>query len=68
MAAAAWLVNELAAGLPLHELARRLLQVGAALGTAAIVFSLGCRWFGVRELCEAVNAVTGKFARIVRRK
>ncbi|MGH7875454.1 MAG: murein biosynthesis integral membrane protein MurJ [Candidatus Binatia bacterium] len=68
MAAAAWLVNELAAGLPLHELARRLLQVGAALGTAAIVFSLGCRWFGVRELSEAVNAVTGMFARIVRRK
>ena len=68
MAACAWLVSELAATLPLHELARRLVQVSAALGAAAVVFYLGCRWFGVAELSEAVNAITGKFARILRRK
>ena len=68
MAACAWLVSELAATLPLHELARRLVQVSAALGAAAVVFYLGCRWFGVEELTEAANAITGKFARFLRRK
>ena len=68
MAACAWLVSELAATLPLHELARRLVQVSAALGAAAVVFYLGCRWFGVAELTEAADAITGKFARILRRK
>jgi putative peptidoglycan lipid II flippase len=68
MAAGAWLVSELSATLPLHNLARRLVQVSASLGTAAVVFYLGCRWFGVAELSEAVNAITGKFARILRRK
>ncbi len=67
MAASAWLVSELAAALPLHELARRLVQVAGALGTAAAVFYFGCRWFGVAELSEAFNAITGKFARMRRR-
>ncbi|HVO95146.1 MAG TPA: lipid II flippase MurJ, partial [Terriglobales bacterium] len=68
MAGAAWLVSELTATLELHNLARRSLQVGTSLAAAAIVFYLSCRWFNVVELREAMDAIGGRFTRMLRRR
>jgi hypothetical protein len=68
MAATAWLTSELAALLPLRGLALHLVQVIAAIGLAAVVFYLCCRVLRIEELAEAVNAVTGRFARTLRRR
>jgi putative peptidoglycan lipid II flippase len=63
MAAAAWITSELASALPLHDLALRLVQVIAAIATAAIVFYLSCRLLRIEELTEAVNAIAGRVFR-----
>jgi putative peptidoglycan lipid II flippase len=63
MAAAAWITSELASALPLHDLALRLVQVIAAIATAAIVFYLSCRLLRIEELTEAVNSIAGRVFR-----
>jgi putative peptidoglycan lipid II flippase len=68
MAAAAWLVSAWCAELPLGGLALRLVRVAAAIMVAALVFYLACQWLRVRELDEAVNAIAGRFFRVLRRK
>jgi hypothetical protein len=68
MAAAAWITSELASGLPLHDLALRLVQVITAIGAAVIVFYASCRLLGVEELHEAANSIAGKFFRARRNK
>jgi hypothetical protein len=45
----------------------RLVRVAAAIGAAALVFYFVCRWLQVRELDEAVDAIAGRFLRILRR-
>jgi uncharacterized membrane protein len=63
MAAAAWLVRELAATLPVRGLVLHLAQVTGGIASAALVFYTACRLFGVHELDEAIHAITGRFSR-----
>jgi putative peptidoglycan lipid II flippase len=63
MAAAAWLVSELAATLPVRGLVLHLAQVTGGIASAALVFYSACRLFGVHELDEAIHAITGRFSR-----
>jgi putative peptidoglycan lipid II flippase len=67
MAVTAWLISELAGALPLRGLWLHLLQVIGTIGLAAVVFYFCCRWLRIEELPEAVNAVAGRFARVLRR-
>ena len=67
MAATAWLANESLAHLPVRGVALHFLQVGVAIGLAALVFYGSCRCLRVEELHEAVNAVGGRFTRLLRR-
>jgi putative peptidoglycan lipid II flippase len=67
MAAAAWVASESLSGLPLRGLALHLVQVIGAIGLASMVFYGSCRLLRVEELNEAVNAVVGRFARLLRR-
>ena len=67
MAATAWLANESLSHLPVRGVALHFLQVGVAIGLAALVFYLSCRFLRVEELHEAVNAVGGRFTRLLRR-
>jgi len=66
MAAAAWLVSELAATLPMRGLALHLAQVTGGIASAALVFYSACRLFGVNELDEAIHAITGRFSRVLK--
>ena len=68
MAAAAWLSSELAAALPLGGLWLHLVQVIGAIGLAAGVFYFCCRLLRIEELPEAVDAVAGRLARLLRRR
>jgi putative peptidoglycan lipid II flippase len=67
MAATAWLASESLSHLPLRGVALHFIQVGVAIGLAALVFYLSCRFLRVEELHEAVNAVGGRFTRLLRR-
>jgi putative peptidoglycan lipid II flippase len=67
MAATAWLASESLSHLPLRGVALHLIQVSAAIGLAALVFYGSCRLLRVEELHEAVNAVGGRFTRLLRR-
>ncbi len=67
MAVTAWLISELAGALPLRGLWLHLVQVLGAIGLATVVFYFCCRWLHIEELPEAVNAVAGRFARVLRR-
>jgi len=67
MAATAWLVSESLSHLPLRGVALHFIQVGTAIGLAALVFYLSCRLLRVEELHEAVDAVGGRFIRLLRR-
>ena len=66
MAAAAWLVSELAAMLQMRGLALHLVQVAGGIGSAALVFYFACRLLGVEELNEAINAITGRLSRVLK--
>jgi putative peptidoglycan lipid II flippase len=68
MAAGAWFASELLSWLPLRGFGLHLLQVIAALALAAVIFYAGCRLLGVEELDDAVNALGGRFMRLVRRR
>jgi peptidoglycan biosynthesis protein MviN/MurJ (putative lipid II flippase) len=68
MAAAAWVTSELLSWLPLHGIALHSIQVIAALGLAASIFYASCRFLRIEELDEAVNAIGGKFIRLLRHR
>jgi putative peptidoglycan lipid II flippase len=68
MAAVAWLVNVFCASLPLDGIALKLVNVVAAITLAAIVFYAGCRMLRIEELNEAIDAVGGRFLRVLRLK
>jgi hypothetical protein len=68
MAAAAWLVSEFFGNLPLVGITLKLLRVSASITLAAIVFYVGCRLLRIEELNEAIEAIAGKFLRVLRRK
>jgi len=68
MAAVAWLVSEFCASLPLAGIALKLVRVSAAITVAAIVFYVACRMLRIEELDEAIEAIAGKFLRVLRRK
>jgi putative peptidoglycan lipid II flippase len=68
MAAVAWLINELCASLPLAGIALRLVRVSVSITLAAITFYFACKLLRIEELDEAVEAVAGRFLRLLRRK
>jgi hypothetical protein len=68
MAAVAWSVSEFCAGLPLAGIALRLVRVSTAITLAAIAFYVACKLLRIEELDEAVEAVGGRFLRVLRRK
>ena len=68
MAAAAWLGSEFCASLPLAGITLRLVRVSVSMFLAAVVFYAACRMFHVEELEEAIDAVAGRFLRVLRRK
>jgi hypothetical protein len=68
MAAVAWLVSEFCGSLPLAGIVLKLVRVSAAITLAAVVFYLACRLLRIEELDEAIDAIAGKFLRVLRRR
>jgi hypothetical protein len=68
MAAVAWLVSEFCGSLPLAGIALKLVRVSAAITLAAIAFYVACRLLRIEELNEAIEAITARFLRVLRRK
>jgi putative peptidoglycan lipid II flippase len=68
MAAVAWWVSEFCAGLPLAGIALRLVRVSAAITLAAVTFYFACKLLRIEELDEVVDAVAGRFLRVLRLK
>jgi putative peptidoglycan lipid II flippase len=68
MGAAAWLVSDFAALLPLAGVLARLTRVVASIGLATMVFVGSCRLLGVDELEDAVDAIGGRLFRLFGRK
>ena len=68
MSAAAWFVSASALTLPLHGTALQLVRVAGSMTLAAVVFYVSCRALRVEELNEAVDAIAGRFLRMLRRK
>jgi putative peptidoglycan lipid II flippase len=68
MAIAAWFVSASALTLPLHGTALQLVRVVGSMTMAAVVFYLACRTLRIEELSEAVDAIAGRFLRLLRRQ
>jgi putative peptidoglycan lipid II flippase len=68
MAAVAWLVNTFCMTLPLIGIVLKLVSVSASITLAAIIFYGACRLFRVDGLDEAIEAVAGRFLRVLKRK
>jgi len=68
LAVVAWLVNEWCGSLPLAGILLKLVSVLASITLAAIVFYAACRLLRVAELDEALDAVAGRFLRVLKRK
>jgi len=68
LAVVAWLVNEWCGSLPLAGILLKLVSVSASITLAAIVFYTACRLLRIDELDEAIEAVAGRFLRVLRRK
>jgi putative peptidoglycan lipid II flippase len=68
MAAVAWLVSEFSASLPLAGIGLRLVRVSTAITLAAVTFYFACKLLRIEELDEVVDAVAGRFSRVLRRK
>ena len=68
MAVVAWLVSEFCASLPLSGIMLKLVNVVASITLATMVFYAGCRMLRIEELDEAIEAVGGRFRRVMRRK
>ncbi|HYA29026.1 MAG TPA: murein biosynthesis integral membrane protein MurJ, partial [Acidobacteriota bacterium] len=63
MAIVAWLVNDLAAALPLHGMILSVLRVAAAVTLATLTFYLCCRLLRIEELDEAIESIGGRLVR-----
>ena len=68
LAVVAWSVSAFSIGLPFHGLALQLVRVVASVTLAGVAFYLSCRMLHIEELDEAVDAIAGKFLRVLRRK
>jgi putative peptidoglycan lipid II flippase len=68
VAAVAWLVSESCGSLPLAGIALKLVRVTAAITGAAIAFYATCRLLRIEELDEAIEAIAGRFLRVLRRR
>ena len=66
MAATAWIVSECLSWLPMRGIMLRLVEVIGAIASASLVFYWSCRLLKVEELHEAVNAIGGRFIRLLR--
>ncbi len=65
MAVAAWTVDQqLAAGLPGHDLSSRLIRVGVSIGAALAVLVAASRLLGVTEFTDLVGGVTRRLRRL----
>jgi putative peptidoglycan lipid II flippase len=68
MAAIAWGVNVSCSALPLSGLALAFVCVVASIGLASITFYFCCGFLRVTELNEAMDAIAGRFLRVLQRK
>jgi putative peptidoglycan lipid II flippase len=68
LAAVAWFVSESCGNLPLAGIALKLVRVTAAISAAALAFYATCRLLRIGELDEAVDAIAGRFLRLLSRK
>ena len=68
MAAVAWLVSEFCGSLPLAGIVLKLVRVSASITLAAIAFYIACRLLRIAELDEAIDAIAGRFVRVLRRR
>jgi putative peptidoglycan lipid II flippase len=68
MGAVAWLVSEFCGSLPLAGIVLKLVRVSAAITLASIAFYVVCRLLRIEELNEAIEAIAGRFLRVLRRK
>jgi putative peptidoglycan lipid II flippase len=65
MAVAAWTVDQqLAAGLPGHDLSSRLIRVGVSIGAALAVLVAASRLLGVTEFTDLVGGVIRRLRRL----
>jgi len=67
MAAVAWLCSTLIAELPIDGLMLHIVRVVISIGLAAIVFYWSCRVLKIVELDEAIDAIAGRFLRLMRK-
>jgi len=67
MAAVAWLWSTLIAEFPIHGLMLHMVRVVVSIGLAAIVFYWSCRVLKIVELDEAIDAIAGRFLRLMRK-
>jgi len=68
MAIVAWLVNHLAATVPLHDTLTSVLRVATSITLATLTFYVCCRLLRIEELDEAIESIGGRFLRrLVRR-
>ena len=68
MAVVAWLVSAFCGSLPMSGIAIKLVSVVASITLAAIAFYVACRMLRVEELDEAIEAVGGRFLRLLKLK
>jgi putative peptidoglycan lipid II flippase len=68
MAGVAWWVSAFSMALPLHGLALQLVRVVASITLAGVVFYLACRMLRIEELDDAIDAIAGRFLRVLGRK
>jgi len=68
MAVIAWVVERLAAMLPLGGILLDLTRVVASIAAALVVFYIGCRLLRIAEFEDAINAIVGRFLRASRKK
>jgi putative peptidoglycan lipid II flippase len=67
MAAVAWLGSTLIAEFPIDGLMLHMVRVVVSIGLAAIVFYWSCRVLKIVELDEAIDAIAGRFLRLMRK-
>ena len=67
MAAVALLCSTLIAKLPIDGLMLHMVRVVVSIGLAAIVFYWSCRVLKIVELDEAIDAIAGRFLRLMRK-
>jgi len=63
----AWLGSTLIAEFPIDGLMLHMVRVVVSIGLAAIVFYWSCRVLKIVELDEAIDAIAGRFLRLMRK-